>query len=270
MTGPDLPVQEASAPSRTLVGTLTIAGVLAGLLIVVVHQMTEPSILEHRARVLHAAVQDVLAQPNTTTTLYLVDGVLLEDLPAGMDSLTTERVFVGYDENGTRVGMAISGAEPGFQDIIGLLFGYDPLSKEVLGMKVLESKETPGLGDKIEKDSSFVSAFRGVLTPIRGVKAGSGRGGEHEVDMITGATISSKAIINIINNRIDSFLPLLEAYERQTAGVTGDERGGLRKLGASRGPGFSSEPAGTSVTDNAAGALTAESNATLTITGGSR
>jgi electron transport complex protein RnfG len=220
MTGPDLPVQEVSAPSRKLVGTLTIAGVLAGLLIVVVHQVTEPSILAHRARVLRAAVDDVLAQPYRISTLYLIDDVLTEELPAGMDSLTTERVFVGYDEAGTRVGLAISGAEPGFQDIIGLLFGYDPGKEAVLGMKVLESKETPGLGDKIEKDSSFVRAFRGVVVPIRGVKAGSGTGDEHEVDMITGATISSKTIINIINNRIDSFLPLLEAYEGQVAGAT--------------------------------------------------
>jgi electron transport complex protein RnfG len=231
MSGPDLPVQGVSAPSRKLVGTLTIAGVLAGLLIVVVHQMTEPSILAHRARVLQAAVQDVLAQPHSTTTLYLVDGALLEALPAGMDSLTTERVFVGYDEAGARIGMAISGAEPGFQDIIGLLFGYDPVTEEVLGMKVLESKETPGLGDKIEKDSSFVTAFRGVAAPILGVKAGSGRGDEHEVDLITGATISSKAIINIINNRIDSFLPLLGEYESRTAGARPSESGGSRSGG---------------------------------------
>jgi len=213
MSGPDLPVQDASVPSRKLVGTLSIAGVLAGLLIVVVHQMTEPSILAHRARVLGAAVQEVLAEPHTTATLYLIDGALVEELPAGMDSLTTERVFVGYDENGNRVGMAISAAEPGFQDVIGLLFGYDSIKEEVLGMKVLESKETPGLGDKIEKDSSFVRAFRGVATPIVGVKAGSDTGSEHEVDMITGATISSKAIIKGINDRIDAFLPLLEVYE---------------------------------------------------------
>ena len=34
----------------------------------------------------------------------------------------------------------------------------------VIGMKVLESKETPGLGDKIEKDSAFVAEFRGSCT----------------------------------------------------------------------------------------------------------
>jgi len=72
----------------------------------------------------------------------------------------------------------------------------------VLGMKVLESKETPGLGDKIVKDSTFVSAFRGAGAPLVGVKAGQGSGAAGEVHMITGATISSQAVIDIINHRV--------------------------------------------------------------------
>jgi Na+-translocating ferredoxin:NAD+ oxidoreductase RnfG subunit len=74
----------------------------------------------------------------------------------------------------------------------------------VLGMKVLESKETPGLGDKIEKDADFVAEFAGVATPLVGVKSGKSTGAPGEVDMITGATISAQAIVDIINNRLDA------------------------------------------------------------------
>ena len=180
----------------------------------------------HRARVLQAAVQDVLAQPPTTTTLYLVDGTLLDELPAGMDSLRTERVFVGYDESGARVGMAISGAEPGFQDIIGLLFGYDPLSKEVLGMKVLESKETPGLGDKILKDSTFIREFIGVATPLLGVKKGREADLDEEVILITGATISSRAVIDIINHQVEALGPAIGDFWSTSAIARGAEASG--------------------------------------------
>jgi Na+-translocating ferredoxin:NAD+ oxidoreductase subunit G len=84
----------------------------------------------------------------------------------------------------------------------------------VLGMKVLDNKETPGLGDAIEKDQRFVSGFDGKLAPLQGVKPGAGRGSESEVDMITGATISARTVISVINNRVEKLHPILEAHLR--------------------------------------------------------
>ncbi len=211
MSGPDLPVR-ADTASWKLVATLALAGALAGLLIVSVHLWTQPRILEHQARALREAVLEVLGEPARTETLYVIDGELTSELPQGMDSLAVERVFVGFDEAGQRVGMAISGAEPGFQDVINLIFGYDPVENRILGMKVLDNKETPGLGDKIVKDSLFVGGFEGARAPLVGVKTGSGSGKAEEVDMITGATISSRAVIAIINHQIESMDPILDAY----------------------------------------------------------
>jgi electron transport complex protein RnfG len=84
-------------------------------------------------------------------------------------------------------------------------------------MKVLESKETPGLGDKIEKDQVFVGQFSGAQPPLVGVKKGK-RSGPREVDMITGATISSKAVIRIINNTLRRLGPLVDAYPQEGKG----------------------------------------------------
>lgn len=216
MSGPDLPVVR-DTPSARLIGTLAVAGALAGLLIVMVHVWAQPRIQEHQARVLREAIQEVLASPAHTTALYLVDGALTDQLPAGADSLALERVFLGFDDSNRPVGVAIIGAKPGFQDVIRLIFGYDPASGHVLGMKILESKETPGLGDKIEKDSAFVAEFDGIETPLLGVKPGAGRGRIGEVDMITGATISARTVIAIINDRVEAMAPLLEAYAGRVA-----------------------------------------------------
>ena len=198
------PPRTVEASSLRLVSTLAVAGALAGLVIVVVHQWTQPRIEAHQAAVLRAAVYEVLGGPERYETAFLVGDDFTTTPPPSADTAALERVYVGYDGGGRPVGVAVAGAKPGFQDVIRLIFGYDPRSGEVLGMKVLESKETPGLGDKIEKDSTFVAEFRGAATPLEGVKPGAGESDDNEIDMITGATISSRTIIEIINARLAS------------------------------------------------------------------
>jgi Na+-translocating ferredoxin:NAD+ oxidoreductase subunit G len=201
-------------PAWRLVLTLALAGALAGLMIVVVFQWAQPRIQAHQAEVLRGAVAEVLKSPERTERYFLYGGALTQETPPVADTLKVERVFLGYDEAGVPVGFAISGAEPGFMDLVHVIFGYDPVNRRVLGMKVLDNKETPGLGDAIEKDEKFVGGFDGKVAPLTGVKPGAGRGGESEVDMITGATISARTVISVINNRIEKLHPLLEAHLR--------------------------------------------------------
>ena len=210
-------VSVTEVPSWRLVTTLAAAGALAGLAIVLVFSWAEPRIEAHRAEALRAAIGEVLRGPERYETLFVVEGALSASLPVGADSAGLDRIYEGFDPTGRPMGFAIAGGLPGYQDIVRLIFGFDAERGELLGMKVLESKETPGLGDKIEKDSAFVSSFRGVVPPIEGVKAGEGTGGEHEVDMITGATISSRTVIAVINQRLETLGPIIEAYVRERA-----------------------------------------------------
>ncbi|HZD04224.1 MAG TPA: FMN-binding protein, partial [Longimicrobiales bacterium] len=174
--------------SFRLVSTLALAGALAGLVIVLVYQWTQPRILAHQAEVLRQAIYEVLGGPDHYETAFLVDGSFTTRPAPAADTAALDRVYVGYDQAGSPVGVAVAAAEPGFQDLIHLIFGYDPGSGEVVGMKVLEDKETPGLGAKIETDTAFIAGFSGVETPVLGVKAGRETGAANEVDMITGAT----------------------------------------------------------------------------------
>jgi electron transport complex protein RnfG len=199
--------------------TLAIAGALAGLAIVVVFQWADPKIQAHHAAALRAAVLEVLHDPAHYESLYVTPEGLSPTPPEGVDTVTAEKVFLGFDDSGQPVGYAVTGAEPGFQDFINLIFGYDPRTSSLLGMKVLESKETPGLGDKIYKDMDFVSGFEGAEAPIVGVKPGAGTGGANEVDMITGATISSRTVIGIINHRLEALGTDLESFDPSEAGL---------------------------------------------------
>jgi len=134
-------------------------------------------------------------------------------LPEGANTNDFERVFVGYDELHNPLGFAVMHNRAGFQDQVKVIFGYHPQTGGLMGMKVLESKETPGLGDAIEKNMEFVNQFTKTFLPLTGVKKGAGKGDPHEIDMITGATISSRAVIRIMNEAFERWDPLIQAYE---------------------------------------------------------
>jgi electron transport complex protein RnfG len=194
-----------------LVATLAVAGALAGLLIVLVNLHTKPIIDKYKAEQLQLAVYEVLPDVERYDTFYLVNGELSLTLPEGAKESEFKRVYVGRDDNGETKGVAISRGESGFQDVIMVIFGYDPVAGTLSGMKILDSKETPGLGDKIFKDMNFVDQFfAGPETPLLGVKSGAGKGQANEIDMITGATISSKAVIGIINHALEEWKPILD------------------------------------------------------------
>lgn len=183
--------------SIRLVATLGLAGLLSGLIIVSVFEATRPTIVAYQAKVLRQAVFKVL--PGTTHMQRLVyrEGRLLVKETEDQDE---EALFGGYDAQGRLLGYAIPSAGPGFQDTIRLIYGYLPATRRVVGMEILESRETPGLGDKIYKDAAFVAAFRDLAIDPRilAVKQGT-KAAANQVDAITGATISSKAVVKIIN-----------------------------------------------------------------------
>jgi electron transport complex protein RnfG len=194
--------QEAPAAKEVstfrLMATLTVAGALAGLLIVLVNQHTK------------------------YRTYYLVGDTLSLALPEGAKEAEFKRVYIGYDTDSQLKGVAVSRGESGFQDVVQVIFGFDPASGKLLGMKVLESKETPGLGDKIFKDQTFVDQFFAAPdTPLVPVKAGAGKGLPGEIDTITGATISSKVVIDIINHGLEEWLPVLQKGIPQAPGSSG-------------------------------------------------
>ncbi len=200
--------KSADPGSMRLVATLAFAGLLSGLIIVSVFEATLPTITAYKAKVLREAVFKVLPGTVSLKPIVYRDGKLMAVKKAKKGE---ESVFGGYDAEARLVGYAIPSAGPGFQDTIRLLYGYLPTQRKVVGMEILESRETPGLGDKIYKDLAFVANFHDLpIDPeIKAVKKGK-KTKPNQVDAITGATISSKAVVRIINQGNDLWLPRLE------------------------------------------------------------
>lgn len=201
--------------SWKLMTMMTAAGAIAGLLIVTAYEMTLPRIEHHRGEVERAAVREVLKAPRSFDTLYLYKGALVKRLPAGASVKGLEKIYLGHDAAGKRIGFALSATENGFQDPVTVMFGYDAAARTLIAMKVIANKETPGLGNKIESDSAFIDGFVGVAAPVNGVKKDRGKTAPNEVVMITGATISSRAVIRIIDDAIARWQPLMDAYHEE-------------------------------------------------------
>ena len=208
------PVTAKDVRSWKLLAMMTGAGAIAGALIVTAYQATLPRIEQHQGEVMQAAISEVLKAPRSVDTLYLVGGALVKRLPAGTSAKGLERIYLGRDATGKRIGFAVSASENGFQDLVTLMFGYDASAHTLIAMKVIGNKETPGLGNKIETDSAFVNGFVHAMAPLVGVKTG-GKRSPNDVVMITGATISSRSVIRIINDAIARWQPLMDAYREE-------------------------------------------------------
>ena len=98
-----------------------------------------------------------------------------------------EQYYDAYDEEENMIGRVLKVEAPGYSSIIIALAGID-LENKITGIDVVSQQETPGLGANIEKEN-FLKQFIGKGEDELKLKKDGG-----EIDAITGATISSRAI----------------------------------------------------------------------------
>ncbi len=108
-------------------------------------------------------------------------------------------VFKGT-ANGITKGWVFTAQGAGYADKIELLIAVDSEFEKIVGYKVLFSNETVGFGDKI-KDDYYKSQFTGApAEELEFSKSGDETVIDDEIIAISGATISSRAVVDIFNN----------------------------------------------------------------------
>jgi len=103
-------------------------------------------------------------------------------------------------DGGYRVGervVVVPGAAQGLWGPIQAMVGFDPQDRRLVGIAFLAHQETPGLGARIE-EPWFRAQFRGLAWPVALAAEGQPRT-EGEFDAITGATITSAAVRDLVN-----------------------------------------------------------------------
>ena len=225
-TTPDLP------SSWSLILTLGMIAMMSGLFVVLAYQLTLPRITLNRQKALERAIFTVL--PDTTSRINLL---LDESGPTKLpdEAFAQANAFAGYDADGNFTGLAMEASARGYQDVVKILYGYSPESECVIGITVLESRETPGLGDKIIKDPAFLANFAALdlslnktkdalQHPVVAVKNGRKRH-PWEVDGITGATVSSQAVAAIIDASAAHIAPALAGQVDRLTGPKTEKQG---------------------------------------------
>ena len=211
--------------SMAMIRVLGLISMIAGLLVVLVHQYTDPIIKEKERLALGKAVLRVIPgidQDKATRISFALDAnglVRLDDKAAGEANL-----FAVYDEGGRLAGIALQGAARGYQDVVRTLFGYKPDCECIVGLTVMKSTDTPGMGDKktVEGNEKFMANFEAlsakltrfrsrVAHPIETVRHGT-KTDPWQVDAMSGATITSRAIGNGLRETTGKLLPLIAQH----------------------------------------------------------
>jgi Na+-transporting NADH:ubiquinone oxidoreductase subunit C len=123
------------------------------------------------------------------------------------------RLYAGYDEAAeTVIGYAFPAGGPGFWGPIESMVAVNPEATAIVGVNFYRHSETPGLGARMT-EAEFRDQFRNF--PLTG-SSGKGRyfrlvqpgsaAGPDELDAITGATETSRAIERFLNSELDLFI----------------------------------------------------------------
>lgn len=204
-----------ATPAFAMLRTLGGISLISGLLVVLAYQTTLPIIQENQRIRTERAVFQVIPGAVSKRDFVVTDRGLL---PAG-GGVSGDPVYAGYDGSGALKGVAITGVGGGYGGPVTVLFHYDPDCQCIAGSKVLQMTETPGFGDKLETDPEFLKNMQALDTrlnadgtalanPIVTVKHGT-KTQPWQIDAITGATISSKAMGKAANAAAQRAVPAI-------------------------------------------------------------
>lgn len=172
---------------KKMIIVLTVISLLSGFILAFVFDFFSPMIKQNQKK----ALDDSLS--------YVMPDV------KKIEKVNTDKmdIYKGYNKNDKVIAYAILVTGGGYQGTIKLLVSVTPDFKKIIKINVLEEVETPGLGARIEEDW-FKKQFEGLNAnnPISYVKNAEPDKSKNQIKAISGATISSRSVVNAINIRM--------------------------------------------------------------------
>ena len=150
---------------------LSIICIVVALMLAAVNALTADTIAANASKEKEAAILSLFPEGESMDMQYAADGTEIYRVKTGDD-------VIGY---------CADVEENGFGGAISMMVGVDPTGS-VCGVKIVSLSETPGIGSKVKSDG-FLNRFRGRDPFVIG----------ENFDAISGATISSKAVVRAVN-----------------------------------------------------------------------
>ncbi len=174
--------------TKNMVLTLLIVAIVCSVVLSFVYSYTEPRIAETQAQLTLGGLKQVINAQE-----------FVEIIP--------DTLWNAVDSSGILTGIVFRVFPQGYGGPIPITVGLD-LNGKITGVRIASAaeglKETPGLGVKIT-EPEFKDQFIDKCAPEAQLKSDGG-----EIDAITAATISSRAVCNGVKNGIETYLNYLE------------------------------------------------------------
>ncbi len=161
--------------------TLTVVGIVAAVLLTGVHNLTEPVILERQEAEYREALENFFPDLSDYETNTL-DGEIYDLI---------------QDGGGNLIGIMATVEAQGYDGPIAYNLAVDGQG-QIVGLRIISHTETPGLGSVI--------ATPEFADRLIGKGAGDPLQGGVDVDTVSGATISSSAMINSVRKTVETIV----------------------------------------------------------------
>ena len=168
---------------------------ISAMLLAVLNNVTSPIIAQNTKNKQEESMRMVLNRAESFEHVVLLD---YED--------AVGEIYKGLDADGKTVGYAVMTSSYGYGGDISLAVGVDNELK-VTGVDVISHSETPGLGANCT-NTEFKNRFIGKTQGVEVVKNGAKN---NQIDAITSATITSKAVTSGVNTAISAVKVVKEA-----------------------------------------------------------
>ncbi len=173
---------------------------ISALVLAVINNITAPIIERNTIEKQEIAMKSVISDAVRFESADM-SALALVELPCAVTD-----VYNAVDSQGKTIGYAVMVSTVGYGGEILLTVGIDNDLK-VTGIDVISHSETPGLGEKCTK-AQFKDQFKGKEIGIEVVKNGASG---NQVDAISSATITSKAVTMGVDTAISAVKIIKEA-----------------------------------------------------------
>ena len=210
-----------STPASAMVKALGLISMVSGLLVAMAYELTAPIIAAgHRLATEKAVLQVIPGAVSKRDFIQGPRGLVPREEANQQAGASPDIIYAAYDAQGQLKGVAITGAGNGYAGPVEVMFAYDPARQAIVGTKVQKSNETPGFGDKLDKDAAFLKNFealdarldaegKALANAIQTVKHGT-KTQPWQIDAITGATLSSRAMGKAANQAAQRAVPAIQ------------------------------------------------------------
>lgn len=174
---------------------LIIASFIFGLLLAAANATLRDKIAYNEQQKLNKKMAELVTDANDF--MLVLDDTMIQ---LSKSKTVKTDIYKSRDADGNTIGFAYIAEGSGFADKIKLVIAVDAKLTKFYGFKVLASNETPKIGDEI-KNEFYNSQYMGApFSDFTLVKTGDDKKIDSEIVAISGATVSSEAVVKIFNS----------------------------------------------------------------------